>query len=360
MRRLVGALIVMVITLMVLKLLHLGVGHRIEDSAAARAAQQTYADIEIHLDKSSPTAPGRLTAGTAPTIIFNEHYLNRAFLTKHTAPIFDSTGGNLIVVCASSHNGTILTPSDSYKNTWISLAGPTNASAGADLRSQIWYSTNPTVGPNHTFTMNLSSGQALVISLFVVKGASLDPIDAVSMISDDEGTRTAAPTSSKIKTSAANDLLIGFGKSSISETWTAGDGFAFQPLASSDFLAAESGLAGVPGTYTSSFSITTPATWQSSVVAIRPALKRLTTAPIRLSWRSATDNVGLKEYQIERCEGYACRNFSQIGTSRNTSFVDANLAHPTIYRYRVRAIDDASNASGYSEIVSVTEDGAGD
>ena len=342
--------------LVILKLLHLGIGHRIENSAAARAAEETYADIENQLDKEAPTAPGELTGGIAPAIIYNGHYLNRAFLRKHTAPVFDSTGGDLILVYASSHNGTILTPSDNYKNTWISLTGPTNSSAGADLRSQIWYAKEPKVGPNHTFTVNLSTSQALVISIFVIKGASPEPIDTVSMIADDQGTSTVTPTSSKIKTSAAHDLLIGFGKSSIGESWSAGDGFAFQPAASSDFLVAESGLAAIPGTYRSTFSITAPATWQASIVAIRPTANPLPTVPIRLAWHPATDNVGVKEYQIERCEGHGCGNFSQIGTSTDTSFVDTKSGNSSIYRYRVRAIDDALNAGDYSNIVDVADE----
>lgn len=353
MRRLAGGLLIMATVLLILKSLHLGIGHRVKNSTVIRATEKAYGEIEIRLDKEPPTAPGELTAGIAPDIIYSGHYLNRAFLTKHTAPVFDSTGGDLIVVCASSHNGTILTPSDSYKNTWFSLSGPTNSSAGADLRSQIWYAKDPKVGPNHTFTMKLSTGQALVISIFVVRGSGSNPIDAVSMIADDQGASTTSPTSSKVKTSAANDLLIGFGKSSVGETWAAGDGFAFEPAASSDFLAAESGLAAVPGTYTSSFLITAPATWQSSVVAIRPAASQLPSAPIRLAWHAASDNVGVKEYEIERCEGRGCTNFSRIGTSIEPAFLDLRLANSRIYRYRVRAVDAASNASNYSDTVDV-------
>ncbi len=356
-RRLAGSLLGIGVILVILKLLHLGIGHRVENSATVRAAEKTYVDIENRLDKTAPTSPFGLTAGTAPAIIYDEHYLNRAFLTRHTAPVFDSTGGDLIVVCASSHNGTILTPSDSYKNSWMALTGPTNSSAGADLRSQIWYARKPKVGPDHTFTMNLSTGQALVISIFVVKGADSNPIDAISTIADDEGASTTSPTSAEIRTSVANDLLIGFGKSSTSEMWSAGDGFRSEPAASSDFLAAESGLAAIPGVYASTFSITTPATWQAAVVAIRPAAKRSPSAPVRLAWHPASDNVAVKEYQIERCEGRGCKNFSLVGSSTETAFVDANLAVPSMYRYRVRAIDGGSNASDYSNVVDVSDDG---
>ena len=89
---------------------------------------------------------------------------------------FDSTGGDLLVVCAGTHEDALLTPSDNFNNTWISLTGPTNfgptnSSDGINLRAQIWYTKNPKVGPNHVFTMTLSTREALVLSMFVVKGS---------------------------------------------------------------------------------------------------------------------------------------------------------------------------------------------
>ena len=360
-RKRVGASLVVVACLIVLKSLHLGIGHRIKHSATVQAAEDTGLKIENWLDKTPPSPPQALVGGTAPVIIYAGHYLNRAFLTRHTAPTFDSTSGDLIVVCASSHNGVILTPSDSYKNTWILLAGPTNSVAGFDLRSQIWYARKPKVGPKHTFAITLSSGQALVISIFVVKGASLsDPVDAVSTIGDDGGASTTVPTSPNIKTTSANDLLIAFGKSSISEDWHPGDGFKFQPRASSDFLVAESGFAAIPSVYNSTFAFGSPATWQASVVAIRPAANPLPDAPVRLAWHAATDNVGVSEYQIERCQGRGCKNFLRIATSSETSFVDTDVARSSVYRYRVRAVDAASNASDYSNSIDAFAEGSRD
>ena len=356
MRKAVGWFVIVAALLVFAKALHLGIGHRIKSSAAVREAEKTDAEVENWLDKTPPTPPQGLRAGSAPAIIYAGHYLNRAFLTKHTAPTFDSKGGDLIVACASSHNGVMLTPSDSYHNTWISLAGPKTSSAGMDLRSQIWYAKNPKVGPNHSFSMRLSSGQALVISILVVKGADLsDPVDAVSTIGDDAGTATTVPTSPNIRTSSADDLLLAFGKSSISENWLAGDGFAFQPLASSDFLVAESGFAQKPALYNSTFSLGTAATWQASIVAIKPAPNFAGELPISLAWHESTDNVGVAEYRIERCKGANCTNFLQIATAKETSFVDTSLDPSALYRYRVRAVDAASNASEYSNIIEADD-----
>ena len=48
-------------------------------------------------------------------------------------------------------------------------------------------------------------------------------------------------------------------------------------------------------------------------------------AEIDLSWGAATDNVGIANYQIWRCQGPGCSNFSQVGTTSNgttTSYQD--------------------------------------
>jgi hypothetical protein len=255
----------------------------------------------------------------------------------------------------------MLSPSDTFGNSWISLAGPTNSSAGFNLRSQIWYAKNPTVGPNHQVTVTLSAGQALVISIFVVKGANvLDPIDAVSTIGDDRGAQTLTPTSPSIRTTSVNELLIGFGKSSFSEVWEGGEGFVFQKAASSDFLVAESALAAIPGDYHSDFVLSGPATWQAFVVAVKPPATHTKNVPVTLAWWPSSDNVGVAGYQVERCEGVSCLDFTPIGTSADTFFVDPNLASSAVYRYRVRAFDASYNLSEYSNTIVATNSTRGD
>ena len=139
-----------------------------------------------HTLSSAPTA----LSDSVPRIQATQHYINRTPLTTHSTPAFDSSGGGLIVLCASSHSGVMMAPTDSFKNTWISAAGPTSTSTGSDLRTQVWYAKNPKVGLGHTVTFNLSTSQPLVISLLVVSGSNdSDPIDAVSTIGDDAGSR---------------------------------------------------------------------------------------------------------------------------------------------------------------------------
>src|SRR6185312_10933307 len=36
---------------------------------------------------------------------------------------------------------------------------------------------------------------------------------------------------------------------------------------------------------------------------------------VSLSWTGSTDNVGVTNYLVERCQGAGCGNFAQVGTS---------------------------------------------
>jgi hypothetical protein len=320
---------------------------------------KTDKNIKSWFDKLPPTAPQALSGGPAPVIQHAAGYINPNHLTQHSMAPFDSTDGDLIVLYASSHEHVFLMPSDNFNNTWIALTGPTNSSNGIDLRSQIWYAKTPKVGPNHIFTMTLSARQSLVISLLVVRGSNVsDPIDAFSTIADDLGARTLTPMSPKITTTRSNDLLIGFGKSWSGKKWGAGGGFALQPAASSDFIAAEAGLAATPDSYNATFALEKPTNWQAAIVAVGPAMPS-NTSHITLGWQPSSDNVGVIGYEVERCSGTDCEEFAQIGMSKYTSFVDWTVPTPGKYRYRVRAIDAASNVSDYSGTILITAGSAG-
>ncbi|MCG3116451.1 MAG: DUF1565 domain-containing protein [Candidatus Manganitrophus sp. SA1] len=69
---------------------------------------------------------------------------------------------------------------------------------------------------------------------------------------------------------------------------------------------------------------------------------------INLTWGASTDNVGVVEYRIERCQGVNCTIFAQIATRTVTNFSNTGLTSATSYSYRVRAVDAAGNLSGFS------------
>ena len=75
---------------------------------------------------------------------------------------------------------------------------------------------------------------------------------------------------------------------------------------------------------------------------------------IDLAWGASNDNVGVTGYQVERCQGTGCSNFTQIATPTGTSYKDTTVSASTSYSYRVRATDAAGNLSSYSNTASAT------
>jgi glucose/arabinose dehydrogenase/PKD repeat protein len=75
---------------------------------------------------------------------------------------------------------------------------------------------------------------------------------------------------------------------------------------------------------------------------------------INLTWTAASDNVGVSQYRIERCQGAGCSVFTEIATSPTTSYSDTGRSPSTSYSYRVRAQDAALNLGPYSNTDTAT------
>ena len=99
----------------------------------------------------------------------------------------------------------------------------------------------------------------------------------------------------------------------------------------------------------SSFTTLTPDTQPPSTPGSFSAAAA-SASQINLSWTASNDNVAVKNYILERCDGGAtCTGpYGQIATPTATSFSDTGRAAATSYGYRVSAIDAAGNTSGYA------------
>lgn len=75
---------------------------------------------------------------------------------------------------------------------------------------------------------------------------------------------------------------------------------------------------------------------------------------VNLTWTASTDDVGVTGYEIERCTGLTCTNFSLLTTVTGTSYSNTGLTGLTAYRYHVRAFDAAGNKSDFSSIATVS------
>ncbi len=81
---------------------------------------------------------------------------------------------------------------------------------------------------------------------------------------------------------------------------------------------------------------------------------------VNLSWTGSTDAGGVTGYEVERCQGAGCSNFTPLKTVTTTTTSDTGLAASTSYSYRVRAKDAAPNFSGYSNTATAVTAAAAD
>lgn len=73
-----------------------------------------------------------------------------------------------------------------------------------------------------------------------------------------------------------------------------------------------------------------------------------TDTSIALAWKTSTDNVGVKNYQVKR-------NGQVVGNPVGASFIDAGLMANTAYNYSVSAFDAAGNQSSAATLVVSTK-----
>jgi len=76
---------------------------------------------------------------------------------------------------------------------------------------------------------------------------------------------------------------------------------------------------------------------------------------INVAWTSASDNVGVTGYRVERCQGSGCSNFAQVATTTTAlTYNNTGLANGATYSYRIRATDAAGNLGPYSAIATAS------
>jgi chitodextrinase len=112
--------------------------------------------------------------------------------------------------------------------------------------------------------------------------------------------------------------------------------------------------AGNLGPYSSFATATTAADTQAPSAPSTLNVTAIGTDQMTLSWSAATDNAGVTQYRVERCQGAGCSAFTQVGTSVTTSYTSTGLAAATSYSFRVRAVDAAGNVGPFSPTTTAT------
>ena len=278
------------------------------------------------------------------------------------------TAGNLnvVVVGWNDSTATVSSVSDSAGNVYQRAVGPTTV-AGF-LSQSIYYAANivSSAANTNTVTVQFSVGAAFPdIRILEYSGADqVNPVDATAGASGNN----ASSNSGAAITTTATDLIFGAGTTTSRYTGP-GSGFTQRIITAPDGDIAEDRLVTAVGSY-SAVAPNTSGRWVMQMVAFRtPSGVADTTPPtaptavsatsasssqINLSWTASTDNVGVTQYLIERCQGASCSSFAQVGSTGGTTFNDTGLTASTSYRYRVRASDASNNLSGFSNIASAT------
>jgi YD repeat-containing protein len=88
------------------------------------------------------------------------------------------------------------------------------------------------------------------------------------------------------------------------------------------------------------------------------AVNGVSASAVTLSYGSSTDDLYLAAYQIQRCTGAGCTNFSPVGETSPSApspltFVDTTVSPSTTYEYGVVAVDASGNLSAPSNVVTV-------
>ncbi|MDT7844099.1 glycoside hydrolase family 18 chitinase [Streptomyces justiciae] len=83
-----------------------------------------------------------------------------------------------------------------------------------------------------------------------------------------------------------------------------------------------------------------------------PTASSITDTSVKLSWSAATDDKGVKNYDV-------LRNGTKVATVTTTSYTDTGLTAGTSYSYTVQARDTADQTGPVSGAVSVTTTGGG-
>ena len=107
--------------------------------------------------------------------------------------------------------------------------------------------------------------------------------------------------------------------------------------------------AGNIGSFSNSADVTTPAGPDTEPPSVPGTLTATaaSSSEVDLSWGAATDESAVV-YDLERCKGSGCTDFTVLATSATTDFADTSVAAGSTYVYRVRAVDAAGNIGSFS------------
>lgn len=275
---------------------------------------------------------------------------------------------NVVVVGWSDTTAHIAGVTDSKGNAYLVAVAPT-VQPGVSTQT-IYYAKNIQAAAAGANTVRVTFDQpARYPDVRVAEYRGIDLVNAFDVAVSATGSSTSS-ASGAATTTNANDLLIG---ANLVQTRTTGPGTGYtkRVITPQDGDVLEDRIVASTGSYSATAPISPSGGWIMQMVAFRAASggggdTQAPTAPsalmatavsssqINLAWTASTDDVGVINYLIERCQGVGCTTFVQVATSTTPNYSNTGLVAATIYSYRVRATDASNNLSAYSSVASAT------
>ena len=326
-------------------------------------------------DTQSGTLASGFTYTTPPTENISFVQVNAAVpQTPQTTVAVNYTAAqtasnlNIVVVGWNDSTQVVNSVTDSLNNSYALAVGPTINVAGG-ISQAIYYAKNIAAAPAGGNTVTVTfSGPAVYPDIRILEYSGADFTDPVDVTATGAGNSKTSSTAA-VTTTFANDLL--FAANTVSSfTSSPGAGFTDRIVTNPNGDIAEDRLVTATGSYSATASLFATGQWVMQVVGVRvagntppPPDMQPPTAPynvtampgstfITLSWAASTDNVGVVNYVVERCQGEGCSDFAEIANPVGTMFYDTGLTPSTSYSYVIRAADAAGNISDYSNTAS--------
>jgi len=279
---------------------------------------------------------------------------------------------NVVVVGWEHATAAVSSVTDSNGNVYTLAVGPTQNS-DHHLSQSIYYARGILAAGASTNTVtvrftNPAHPADLHADIRILEYRGLDRVNPVDVTAAATGTN-AESNSGAATTTNALDLIFG---ANITHSHTSGPGTGFTKrlITSPHRDIAEDRVVTTAGSYSASAPLKGHGPWIMQMVAFKASsggvvdsspptnpgnlLAMAAGSGVSLTWNASTDNVGVTNYLIERCQGPGCSSFAQVGTSPTTTFSDTGLLSNTSYSYQVRATDAEGNLSGESNISSAT------
>ncbi|HEV8166385.1 MAG TPA: fibronectin type III domain-containing protein, partial [Actinomycetota bacterium] len=233
---------------------------------------------------------------------------------------------NVVIVGWNDTNAQVATVTDTKGNSYVRAVGPTQL-PGA-LSQSIYYAKNiagATAGGN-TVTVTFNTA-AQFADVRILEYSGLDQVAPLDGTAVGSGSGSGSTTTAALTTTGATDLLVA-GNTVATGNSGAGPGFTSRIITVPDSDIAEDRVVSAPGSYTASAPLIGSGAWVMQLVAFKGAttgvadsqpptapsgLTALAASPaqINLTWTSSTDNVGVSNYVVERCQGAGCSSFAQ-------------------------------------------------